>query len=106
MKSMAIVYQYAIQVFRPNEGSPWILLDGAHTKESAAALVKTVKHVFSPQKPVALVVAMMQGKDFSAVLSELAQLRPVTAIFTKVLAFGGQRSMPPGMLPLLFLQTF
>lgn len=79
------------------------MLDGAHTRESAGALVQTVKSVFSPSQPVALVVAIMQGKDFSAVLRELAQLRPVAAIFTKVSAFGGQRSMPPGVLFVLFM---
>ncbi|XP_075633508.1 dihydrofolate synthetase-like [Castanea sativa] len=39
-----------------------ILLDGAHTKESANALVKTIKMTFG-EAPLALMVAMASDKD-------------------------------------------
>ncbi|XP_075649674.1 dihydrofolate synthetase-like [Castanea sativa] len=39
-----------------------VLLDGAHTKESANALVKTIKMTFG-EAPLALVVAMASDKD-------------------------------------------
>ena len=41
---------------------PWVVLDGAHTPESAAALAKTLRQAF-PTAPVALVVAMAEDKQ-------------------------------------------
>lgn len=44
------------------ELGPWVVLDGAHTPESAAALAKTLRQAF-PTAPVALVVAMAEDKQ-------------------------------------------
>lgn len=44
------------------EPGPWVVLDGAHTPESAAALVHTLRQAF-PTAPVALVVAMAEDKQ-------------------------------------------
>lgn len=40
---------------------PWVVLDGAHTAESAAALARTLRATF-PTAPVALVLAMAEDK--------------------------------------------
>lgn len=44
------------------EPGPWVVLDGAHTPESAAALARTLRQAF-PTAPVALVVAMAEDKQ-------------------------------------------
>lgn len=44
------------------EAGPWVVLDGAHTPESAAALARTLRQAF-PTAPVALVVAMAEDKQ-------------------------------------------
>ena len=41
---------------------PWIVLDGAHTAESARALAQTLRAAF-PTAPVALVLAMAEDKE-------------------------------------------
>lgn len=62
--------------------SPWLVLDGAHTPDSAQAVAKTVRQLF-PDNPVALVVAMADDKDHRGVLRTLRQvLQPNIAIFT------------------------
>ena len=45
-----------------HEVGPWVVLDGAHTPESAAALAHTLRSVF-PNAPVALVMAMAEDKQ-------------------------------------------
>lgn len=44
------------------EVGPWVVLDGAHTPESAAALAHTLRELF-PTAPVALVMAMAEDKQ-------------------------------------------
>ena len=41
---------------------PWVVLDGAHTAESARALAQTLRDVF-PTAPVAIVLAMAEDKQ-------------------------------------------
>jgi folylpolyglutamate synthase/dihydropteroate synthase len=41
---------------------PWVVLDGAHTAESARALAQTLREVF-PTAPVAIVMAMAEDKQ-------------------------------------------
>lgn len=66
------------------EGEAWVVLDGAHTAQSAVALATTVRHIF-PDNPVALIVAMADDKDHRAVMAELrGGVRPALVIFTTV----------------------
>ena len=56
----------------PSQGGqgapPWLVLDGAHTPESCAALVETIRAVLPGPAPVALVVAMASDKDHDGCL--------------------------------------
>ena len=62
----------------------WLVLDGAHTAQSAAALATTVRQVF-PDNPIALIVAMADDKDHKAVMAALrGGVRPALVIFTTV----------------------
>lgn len=45
-----------------DELGPWVVLDGAHTAESAQALAATLREVF-PSAPVAVVLAMAEDKQ-------------------------------------------
>lgn len=56
---------------------PWVVLDGAHTAESARALAQTLREVF-PTAPVALVLAMAEDK----------QHRCACALLQRVVAMG------------------
>lgn len=78
----------------------WIVLDGAHTKESARRLVETVQTVFDTTNgSIALVVSMANDKNHVEVLSELRKLRPCVAVFTESpVAERRYRSAPPGAL--------
>jgi folylpolyglutamate synthase/dihydrofolate synthase len=79
-------------------GARWLVADGAHTAESAAALAATLRQVF-PDQPVALVVAMAADKEHRAVLAALRALRPKVAVFTSAAVAGSyRRSAPPGTL--------
>lgn len=49
--------------------APWLVLDGAHTPESCAALVHTVRAALPGPAPVAVVVAMASDKDHEGCLS-------------------------------------
>ena len=60
-----------------------LLLDGAHTAQSAAALAETVRELF-PEQPVALIVAMADDKDHKAVMLALRAVRPAVVLFTSV----------------------
>ncbi|TXG71125.1 hypothetical protein EZV62_006060 [Acer yangbiense] len=67
-----------------------ILLDGAHTKESAKALVETIKMTF-PEARLALVVAMASDKDHLAFAREFLSGRKLEAIFlTEAEVAGGK----------------
>lgn len=75
-----------------------VVLDGAHTAESAAALAKTVKAAF-PDAAIGLVVAMAADKDHAGFCAALRALSPVVVVFTEVAVAGGRaRSAPPGVL--------
>ncbi|CAL8468705.1 g8245 [Coccomyxa elongata] len=77
---------------------PWLVLDGAHTPASAAALVKTLAQVF-PGHPLAFVVGMADDKDHSGFLAHLRDASPKAVIFTSVpIAGAQQRSVAPGKL--------
>jgi folylpolyglutamate synthase/dihydrofolate synthase len=79
-------------------GARWLVADGAHTAESAAALADTLRRVF-PEQPVALVVAMAADKEHRAVLSALRPLQPKLVVFTSAAIAGSyHRSAPPGSL--------
>ncbi len=61
----------------------WLVLDGAHTAQSAAALADTVRGMF-PDNPVALIIAMADDKDHKAVMAALRAVRPAVVVFTTV----------------------
>jgi folylpolyglutamate synthase/dihydrofolate synthase len=101
------------QICRLEANQGLAILDGAHTPESAAALVDTVRSLFPytdtndqnnnstspPPPPVALVLAMASDKDLTGVCRELRQLQPNVAVFTEVPIAGGKtRSAAPGAL--------
>ena len=50
-----------VQVKKTKSGD-WLVLDGAHTIDSARTVAETLRTVF-PDNPVALVVAMADDKD-------------------------------------------
>ncbi|KAL7612096.1 dihydrofolate synthetase isoform X1 [Lactuca sativa] len=61
-----------------------ILLDGAHTKESAKALADMIQ-ITSPEAALVFVVAMASDKDHQAFATELlAVRRPVAVLLTEV----------------------
>ncbi|TXG66620.1 hypothetical protein EZV62_007895 [Acer yangbiense] len=67
-----------------------ILLDGAHTKESAKALVETIQMMF-PEARLALVVAMASDKDHLAFAREFLSGRKLEAVFlTEAEVAGGK----------------
>ncbi|XP_022764196.1 dihydrofolate synthetase-like isoform X1 [Durio zibethinus] len=57
-----------------------ILLDGAHTKESAKALLETIQMTF-PDSRLAIVVAMASDKDHLAFAKEFLSGRQLEAVF-------------------------
>lgn len=77
---------------------PLVVLDGAHTPESAAALATTLRQVF-PAAPVALVLAMAGDKAHREVCMALRAVQPHVVVFTSVAIAGGrQRAASPGAL--------
>ncbi|XP_030536061.1 dihydrofolate synthetase isoform X2 [Rhodamnia argentea] len=75
-----------------------ILLDGAHTKESARALVDTIKMTF-PDAPLALIVAMARDKDHAAFAKELLSgARLEAVVLTEVDIAGGNARTTPSTL--------
>ncbi|KAG2442690.1 hypothetical protein HXX76_002773 [Chlamydomonas incerta] len=114
------------QVLQLPGGGPYVVLDGAHTAESAAALVASLRAAFplQPQQPaaasssdssspsssspstssssscpVALVLAMADDKDHRAVVGALRGLAPKVAVFTSVpIAGSSRRAAAPGTL--------
>ncbi|XP_021277917.1 dihydrofolate synthetase [Herrania umbratica] len=57
-----------------------VLIDGAHTKESAKALLDTIQMIF-PDSRLAIVVAMASDKDHLAFAKEFLSGRQVEAVF-------------------------
>ncbi|KXZ56538.1 hypothetical protein GPECTOR_1g483 [Gonium pectorale] len=111
----------------PGPDGPWVVLDGAHTPDSAAALVAAMQAAFlartpapsSPTAsvpgaapppsnagrgpgsgpPVALLLAMAEDKEHRGVVAELRRLGPRVAVFTRVPIAGSyQRAAAPGTL--------
>ncbi|KAF6254308.1 FolC bifunctional protein [Scenedesmus sp. NREL 46B-D3] len=81
-------------------GSPGchVVLDAAHTADSAAALASTLRTAF-PEQPVALVLAMAGDKQHREVCEALQCCRPSAVVFTTVaIAAGHHRAAPPGTL--------
>ena len=74
-----------MQVQRRQDGdcSNWLVLDGAHTAQSAAALADIVTELF-PGRPVALIIAMADDKDHKAVMAAMRAMRPLVVVFTTV----------------------
>ena len=76
------------------DGEGWLVVDGAHTAQSAVAMASSIRQIF-PDNPVALIVAMADDKDHKAVMTALRSgLRPALVIFTSVdIAGSSQRSV-------------
>eukprot|EP00877_Chromochloris_zofingiensis_P008896 jgi/Chrzof1/425/Cz01g15130.t1 len=86
------------QVARTDTQSPYIVLDGAHTADSARALVDNMRNLFQGA-PIALVLAMAADKQHQEVVRELRQMAPQVVVFTSVPIAGSyQRATPPGTL--------
>ena len=91
--------------FNCRDGGDWVIavLDGAHTQDSARALVSTLHSFFPDQStppPLVLVLAMAADKEHKEVIEELYKgLQPVASIFTSVdIAGARERSCAPGAL--------
>ena len=89
-----ILPPYSVQVCRlkvdtPTSGAQsYLVLDGAHTPESATAFAQTLRRYF-PDAPVALVLA--SDKDHKAVMEALHQtLEPDVVLFTSVPVAGAE----------------
>ncbi len=81
----------------PGDDGPYVVLDGAHTEDSAAALAAAVRSVFPSPTPVALLLAMAADKEHRAVVAALRGLQPRVAIFTTVPIAGSyRRAAAPG----------
>ncbi|XP_074328985.1 dihydrofolate synthetase isoform X2 [Apium graveolens] len=76
-----------------------ILLDGAHTKESAKALADTIQMTF-PKACLVLVVAMASDKDHVSFAKELLQVRQLDAVILTEVSIAGDnsRSTPSSLL--------
>ncbi|XP_059434077.1 dihydrofolate synthetase isoform X1 [Corylus avellana] len=68
-----------------------VLLDGAHTKESANALVNTIRMIF-PEAPLALVVAMASDKDHVGFAREFLSGGQLEAVFLTEANIAGGKS--------------
>ncbi|CAL5405247.1 unnamed protein product [Camellia sinensis] len=75
-----------------------ILIDGAHTKDSAKALADTIQMTF-PKAKLVLVVAMASDKDHLGFARELLSVKKLEAIFlTEVDIAGDKARMTPASL--------
>ncbi|KAK7301167.1 hypothetical protein RJT34_12028 [Clitoria ternatea] len=75
-----------------------VLLDGAHTKESAKALVNTIKMAF-PRVRLAFVVAMASDKDHVGFAREiLSGVHVETVLLTEAVIAGGVTRTTPASL--------
>ncbi|XP_050225986.1 dihydrofolate synthetase [Mercurialis annua] len=83
-----------------------ILLDGAHTKESAKALVETLRMTF-PKARLAIVVAMASDKDHLAFAREFLLDKQVEAVFLTEadIAGGKYRTTPAPLLRDYWIQA-
>ena len=80
-----------LKVETPTSGAlSYLVLDGAHTPESATAFAQTLRQYFS-DAPVALVLAMASDKNHKAVMKALHQsLAPDVVLFTSVPIAGAE----------------
>ncbi|KAL9666845.1 hypothetical protein QQ045_001189 [Rhodiola kirilowii] len=83
-----------------------ILLDGAHTKESARALVNTIQMTF-PDAPLILVVAMASDKDHVAFAREFLYGTQLDAVFFTEVDIAGSktRTTPSSLLMDYWIQA-
>ncbi|KAJ4950826.1 hypothetical protein NE237_027658 [Protea cynaroides] len=83
-----------------------VLLDGAHTKESAKTLADIV-HMTHPHAPLALVVAMASDKDHLAFARELlSAIHPEVVVTTEVsIAGAGSRTTSASLLKDAWIQA-
>lgn len=78
-----------------------VILDGAHTTESTAALIDTARATFPPDTQYALVIAMANDKDHQGILRQFSMHLPHLRFvgFTDVPVAGGRsRSAATGTL--------
>jgi folylpolyglutamate synthase/dihydrofolate synthase len=76
---------------RKGSGSDWWLVaDGAHTPESAAAATATAREVFPNAPKIAAVVAMAADKDHVGFLREMIRARVDVVVLTTVDISGGR----------------
>lgn len=68
-----------------------ILLDGAHTKDSALALANTIELVF-PKRRVVLVVAMANDKDHIGFAREMLTVKHLDAVLFTEVSIAGDKS--------------
>ena len=68
----------------------WLVADGAHTPESAAAATATTREVFPNAPKIAAVVAMAADKDHVGFLREMIRARVDVVILTTVDISGGR----------------
>jgi folylpolyglutamate synthase/dihydropteroate synthase len=84
----------------------YVVLDGAHTRESASALTSTLRAVF-PSEPVVLVMAMAADKEHRAVIEEIRNCGPKAVVFTSTAIAGStDRSCAPGETNDVVFQVF
>jgi len=90
---------FRFHLLRPSDSSTFrchprgqVVLDGAHSAESARALVATFKTCF-PSQPVVVIVAMAEDKDHREILKEIAHLEEqLQCVIVTSVAIAGARS--------------
>ncbi|KAL8142478.1 hypothetical protein V2J09_015510 [Rumex salicifolius] len=95
-RSQFLTHEEAEKLGFPNRT---LLLDGAHTKESAEALANTIRMAF-PQARLVIVVAMASDKDHMGFARQLLSGQRLEAVFlTEVSIAGGKsRTTPASVL--------
>ena len=81
------VWQGRFQIVSEN---PFIILDGAHNKDSAAVLSENLKEIF-PDRELVFIISILKDKDNNSVLEELAKASDY-AVFTGINNNRGQNS--------------
>ncbi|MCP1223785.1 folylpolyglutamate synthase/dihydrofolate synthase family protein [Sebaldella sp. S0638] len=81
------VWQGRFQIISEN---PFIILDGAHNKDSAAVLSENLAEVF-PDRELVFIISILKDKDNDSVLEELAKASDY-AVFTGINNNRGQNS--------------